>query len=443
MQLRQIADLRPGEGPKVLSAMAWFCALMTANGALHPLRDAMALTGGVDDLQWLFTATFLVMLAAVPLYGLAVARCGRARLVPLVHRFFALHLLGFFVVMQGWVGAGSEALAIWTARVFFVWTSVFNLFVISLFWSVLADLFSSQDARRLFGLIGVGGSIGAIAGPAIGGAVALWARPSLLPLIAALLLELSLASMRRVSAEPTLAGADFRGPDSSAAPSASEPQTWPAPTTAVGGGAFAAIPQLLRSPLLLGICAYVLLLTMSSTVLYFMQAQIVAVSFTDASTRTAVFAGVDLTVNVLTLAIQAVLTGRLIQRVGLSWSLAALPLLCALGFVGLAIAPVLVALLGFQILRRVASYAISRPAREVLYTMVDRSQRYKAKSLIDTVVYRGGDALTGWAFTGIKALGLGLGGIALLMAPVAGLWAGVGAMLGRPRPARAQDQKST
>ncbi|KIG15981.1 Major facilitator superfamily MFS_1 [Enhygromyxa salina] len=421
--LQRIADLRPGEGAKVLAAGAWFCALMTANGALRPLRDSMAVAGGVNDLHWLFTATFLVMLAAVPIYGLAVARCGRARLVPVVHRFFALNLLGFFVVMHGLVGGESDAVATWTARVFFVWTSVFNLFVISLFWSVLADLFSGQDARRLFGLIGVGGSIGAIAGPAIGGAVALWVSPSWLPLIAALLLELSLVAMRRMGREP------------SEAPASPVPDD-PVPDDPIGGRAFAAIPELLRSPLLLGICAYVLLLTMSSTVLYFMQAQIVAVSFTDEGTRTAVFAGVDLSVNALTLAIQALLTGRLIQRIGLSWSLATLPLLCALGFACLAIAPVLLVLLGLQILRRVASYAVSRPAREVLYTMVDRSQRYKAKSLIDTVVYRGGDALTGWAFTGIKALGLGLGGIALVMAPVAGLWAGVGALLGR-------DQKST
>lgn len=425
MQLLRIADLRPGEGAKVLLAAAWFCGLLTANYTLRPLRDAMAVAGGVDDLHWLFTATFLVMLAAVPIYGLAVARCGRSRLVPLVHRFFALNLLVFFVLMQGWVGTDAEALGLWTARVFFVWMSVFNLFVISLFWSVMADLFSGSDARRLFGLISVGGSIGAIAGPTIGGALALWVSPSLLPLVAAAMLELSLAAMRRLNAQTQ--------PGTEASPHTSD--------HAIGGSPFAAIPELLRSPTLLGICAYVLLLTMSSTVVYFMQAQIVAASFSDDATRTAVFAGIDLSVNLLTLTVQTMLTGRLIQRLGLGWSLASLPLLCMLGFACLAIAPVLAALIGFQILRRVGNYALARPAREVLYTTVDRAQRYKAKSLIDTVVYRGGDALTGWAFTGLKALGLGLGGIALVMAPVAALWAAVAAMLGRTaQPGPPQDQ---
>ncbi|PRP92798.1 Major Facilitator Superfamily protein [Enhygromyxa salina] len=396
----------------VLAAL-WFCCLLTTNYTLRPLRDAMAVAGGVEDLHWLFTVTFLVMLAAVPVYGFAVARCGRARLVPLVHRFFSLNLLVFFALMQGFIGGGSEAVQLWTARVFFVWTSVFNLFVISLFWSVMADLFSGSDARRLFGLISVGGSIGAIAGPTIGGALSLWLSPSLLPLVGAALLELSLAAMRRLPPR------DPRTPNNEAegAP--------------VGGSPFAAIPELLRSPTLLGICAYVLLLTMSSTVLYFIQAQIVALSFTDDATRTAVFAGIDLSVNLLSLLAQTLLTGRLIRRIGLGWSLAVLPLLCALGFVGLALAPVLAVLVGFQILRRAGNYALSRPAREVLYTSVDRSQRYRAKSLIDTVVYRGGDALTGWAFAGCKALGLGLGGIALLAAPLAGLWAGVGALIGR------------
>lgn len=199
----------------------------------------------------------------------------------------------------------------------------------------------------------------------------------------------------------------------------------------IGGRALAGIPELLRSPTLLGICAYVLLLTMSSTVLYFMQAQIIARNFADDATRTAVFAGIDLSVNVLTLVVQTMLTGRLIQRLGLGWSLAALPLVCMAGFVCLAISPVLAVLITLQILRRVGGYALARPAREVLYTSVDRSQRYKAKSLIDTVVYRGGDALTGWAFTGLEALGLGLGGIAVVMVPLAGLWAGVAGLLAR------------
>lgn len=403
----------------MLLAAAWFCCLLTTNYTLRPLRDSMGVAGGVDQLHWLFTATFLVMLAAVPAYGFAVARVGRRRLVPLVHRFFTLNLLLFFVLMQGWLDGiellgGPEVVRIWTARAFFVWTSVFNLFVISLFWSVMADLFSGADARRLFGLISLGGSVGAIAGPTIGGSLALWLDPALLPLAGALLLELALWMMRAMH--------QGQGVDAPGEASQGE---------AIGGSALAAFPEILRSPTLLGICAYVLLLTMNSTALYFIQASIISVHFTDDATRTAVFAGIDLSVNVLSVLGQGLLTGRLIRRLGLGWSLALLPVGCVIGFAALAVAPVLAALLSFQIARRVMDYAIARPAREVLYTTVDRSERYKAKSVIDTVVYRGGDALMGWAFAGLKVLGLGLGGVALVSIPLAGLWAIVGGWIGR------------
>lgn len=402
----------------MLLAAIWFCCLLTTNYTLRPLRDAMGVAGGVDRLHWLFTATFLVMLAAVPAYGLAVARHGRWRLVPLVHRFFALNLILFFALMQGWLdGVGpSEVVRVWTARAFFVWQSVFNLFVISLFWSVMADLFSGSDARRLFGLISLGGSVGAIAGPTIGGALSLWLDPHLLPLVAATLLELSLWAMRSMRSRALADGAIGHASTDDAA---------------IGGSALAAFPEIVRSPKLLGICAYVLLLTMSSTSLYFIQAHVIEANFTDDGTRTAVFAGIDLSVNVLSVLAQALLTGRLIQRLGLGRSLAVLPLACVVGFALLSIVPVLATLVGFQIARRVVDYAIARPAREVLYTAVDRSERYKAKSAIDTVVYRGGDALMGWLFAGLQALGLGLGAIAMLSVPLAGVWAIVGAWLGR------------
>ncbi|HVI03998.1 MAG TPA: MFS transporter [Enhygromyxa sp.] len=406
--LRRLADLRPGEAAKVLPAALWFCCLLTTNYTLRPLREAMGVAGGVDQLHWLFTATFLVMLAAVPLYGLAVARLGRARIVPIVHRFFALHLLLFFALMQGWLGDG-ELVRIWTARVFFVWTSVFNLFVISLFWSVMADLFDGGDARRLFGLISVGGSVGAIAGPALGGLLSWWLAPSVLPLVGVVLLEAAVWAMK-------------------ASGSSTEREHEQAP---VGGGAWSAIPDLLSSPLLLGICAYVLLLTISSTTVYFIQARIIEEAFVDDRTRTSVFAAIDLIVNVTSLITQTILTGRVIRRIGLGLTLATLPCMCLIGLVGLAAAPAFASLVGFQILRRAGDYALARPAREVLYTAVDRSRRYKAKSLIDTVVYRGGDALTGWAFAGLQALGLSLGAVALVVAPLTALWLAVGMWLGR------------
>lgn len=414
--LRRLADLRPGEAAKVLPAALWFCCLLTTNYTLRPLREAMGVAGGVDQLHWLFTATFLTMLAVVPLYGLAVARLGRARLVPIVHRFFALHLLIFFGIMQGWLG-DAEVVRIWTARVFFVWTSVFNLFVISLFWSVMADLFDGGDARRLFGLISVGGSVGALAGPSLGGLLAWWIGPAVLPLVGVVLLEIAVWAMKASSGE--------RDRDQ---PVESRQAT---ETEGVGGGAWSAIPELLSSPLLLGICAYVLLLTISSTTVYFIQARIVEEAFIDDRTRTSVFAAIDLIVNATAIVTQTILTGRVIQRIGLGLTLATLPCMCLIGLLGLAVAPAFWSLVGFQILRRAGDYALARPAREILFTAVDRSRRYKAKNLIDTVVYRGGDALTGWAFAGLEALGLSLGAVALVIAPLTALWMIVGIWLGR------------
>jgi AAA family ATP:ADP antiporter len=417
--LHRIADLRPGEGPRVLFAALWCGCLLTANAGLHPLRDAMGVAGGVDNLQWLFTATFLVMLAAVPLFGLAVAKLGRARLVPWVHRVLAGQALVFFALMQGWLGEGP-AIELWTARVFFVWTSVFNLFAVSLFWSVMADLFDGGDAKRLFGLISVGASIGALLGPLIGGALALWADPSLLLLLVALALELALGCLRALHATHATH-------PSASVPVASESGE------AIGGSPFAGIAELLRSPALLSICAYVLLMTASSTVVYFVQARIVEREFLDPDARTAAFASIDFAVNALTLILQGLVAGRSIRRFGLGVTLAVLPLVTLIGLLALALAPVLATLIAMQVVRRACQYGLAKPAREVLFTTVDRSQRYKAKSLIDTVVYRGGDALTGWAFAGLAALGLGLGSIALVFAPLAAGWIGVGLWLGRER----------
>lgn len=412
---RRLADLRANEGPRVALAALWCGLLLTANNGLHPLRDAMALSGEVERLPWLFTATFVVMLAAVPLFGLAVAKLGRARLVPWVHRFLSCHALVFFVIMRGWLGDDPQ-LEVWTARVFFVWTSVFNLFTVSLFWSVMADLFVVDDAKRLFGPIAVGGSVGALIGPALGGTLALWAEPADLLLVVALALELALACLRGLHAMP--GGAT---------------NALPAEDAAIGGHPFAALPELLRSPALLGIATYVLLMTISSTCVYFAQAQIVEQALADTRARTALFASVDFGVNALTLLAQGLLAAPLIRRFGLAAALALLPALTLLGLLALAAAPTLTTLIGLQVLRRTCQYGFAKPGREMLFTTLDRSARYKAKSLIDTVVYRGGDALSGWAFTGLAALGLGLGGIALAFAPVALAWIGIGLWLGRTR----------
>ena len=408
-RISRLIKLEPGEGAAVGWAFAYFFLLLASYYILRPLRDEMGIAGGIDKLPWVFTGTFVAMLAAVPLFGFISARLPRRRLLPLVYGFFILNLLLFYVAFQ------FEPARAWTARAFFIWVSVFNLFVVSVFWSFMVDLFASSQGKRLFGLIAAGGTAGAIAGPAL---TALLATPlgpiNLLP-VSALLLAGAVLCIRQLghwSAQQL----------STAAQQAGEP---------LGGSIIAGLTLIVRSPYLLGIALFMLLFTALSTFLYFEQAHIVAQSLTGAAERTRFFALLDLAVNTLTVLTQVLITSRLLTRLGVASTLALVPLLSALGFALLALTPVLAALAGFQVLRRAGEYAITRPARELLYTVVDRETKYKAKNALDTVVYRGGDALAGWLFTGLKSLGLGLAAIAWIAVPVALAWAAVSIWLGR------------
>jgi AAA family ATP:ADP antiporter len=363
-----------------------------------------------------FTGTFLAMLAAVPVFGWCAARFPRRRLLPVVYYFFAANLLLFYALFQ--LG-GNVALA---ARTFFIWVSVFNLFVVSVFWSFMVDIYTNAQARRLFGVIAAGGSAGAVTGPLV---TALLVKPlgpvNLLPVSCALLLLAVYCIHRLVrwaDAAPraaVVAEADAQRP--------------------LGGSPWAGLTLVARTPYLLGIGLFIWLFTTLSTFLYFEQAHIVSETFASAAERTRVFALIDLAVNALTITLQLLLTGRLLKWLGVPWTLALVPLLSALGFIGLGVAPVLPVLVAFQVARRAGDYAVMRPAREILYTVVGRETKYKAKNFIDTVVYRGGDAVSGWAFAGLKALGLGLTGIALLSVPLALVWAWLGIRLGRRQEA--------
>jgi AAA family ATP:ADP antiporter len=414
-------DSRACEIPAVAWSFGYFFYLLCSYYILRPLRDEMGIAGGVDRLQWLFAGTFVVMLAAVPAFGWLSSRLPRRQLIPVVYGLFIAHILGFYV----WFDAAGETA--WAARTFFIWTSVFNLFVVSVFWSFMADLYNNEQARRLFGFIAAGGSAGAIAGPALTTLLAPLMGPVHLLPVSAGLLAVAVVCIHRLSAWS-------KRPDARAG--ASGP---------LGGSAFDAIPLVLSSRYLLGICVFIWLYTTLATFVYFTQAQIIADHLDAPAQRTQLFAAMDLAVNTLTLLTQALLTGRIIRALGLSWTLAAIPLLVMLGLFGLALAPVLPALILFQVLRRAGNYAITRPAREVLFTVVGRKARYKAKNLIDTVIYRGGDALSGWLFVALKTLGLGLAGIALAAIPLALAWLLTGLWLGRRQEAlrRAQQPNTT
>lgn len=395
-------QIKSGEHRAVVLSAAYFFCLLSSYYLLRPVRDEMGIRGGVDQLHWLFTATFLTMLAAVPLFGWASGRWPRHRLIPAVYLFFIASLLAFYVFLQG----DSR----WTPRAFYVWVSVYNLFVVSVFWSFMADLFSRDQGKRLFGIIAAGGSAGAMLGPAMAATLAQSVgTEQLLPASVLLLFG-------------ALVCAYLLG----------DPRSSPArAAAALGGGIWEGVSLLVRQRRLQGIALFIWLYTTLATILYFQQAHIVADAFADSDDRTSTFALIDLGVNTLTLILQLFVTGRLLQVIGLGRSLALVPALLALGFAALAVAPVLAVLATVQIARRAGNYGLTRPAREVLYTGVDRNARYKAKNFIDTVVYRGGDALAGWLYAGLQTVGLGVGGIALVAIPITLGWAALGLWLGK------------
>jgi AAA family ATP:ADP antiporter len=394
----------------------------------------MGVAGGVRNLQWLFTATFLVMLAAVPLYGALVARLPRQRFIPLVYHFFVANIIVFWVFLTQGIALAT------TAQVFFVWISVFNLFAVSVFWSFMADLYGSEQGKRLFGFIAAGGSAGALLGPTIAASLAVPIGRANLLIIAALLLECAVFCAMRLEA----AAAAFKAnPASAAADATAKPGAAPAAQGGLGGSWIAGILMILRSPYLAGIATWVALLSLAGTFLYFQQANIVSALTDDPDKRTAIFARIDLAVSLLTIVVQFLATGKLIKRFGAGPATAFLPLVFAIGFIALWATPMLWVVIAFQAAQRAANFAISNPAREVLFTVVEREEKYKAKNVIDNVVFRGSDALSGWLFTALRGIGLELGAISLASVPVAAGWLVLSLALGRAheRQARA-DQRA-
>ncbi len=407
--LRRLVEVHPGEGAALAWSFVYFFCLLCSYYVLRPVRDEMGIAGGIGNLPWVFTATFAVMLAAVPLFGAVAARYPRRTFVPLVYYFFIVNLLLFYVLFETLRGP-------WIARAFFVWVSVFNLFVVSVFWSLMVDLYRNEQARRLFGFIAAGGSAGAIVGPLLTATLVGPVGAINLLLVAALLLgAATLCIQRLLTWNHALRGAR-------------EPAQGDPP---MGGSVFAGLRLVATSPYLLGICLFLLLFTSLSTFLYFEQAHIIKETFEDSGQRTRLFALIDLAVNILTVTTQLFIAGRIMSRFRLGVALAAIPLLVAAGFATLALLPTLAVLVAFQVVRRAGNYALTRPAREVLFTVVNRESKYKAKNFIDTVVYRGGDAASGWGFGLLEGAGLSLANISWIAVPIAGAWVLTALALGR------------
>jgi len=410
--LKRLIDVRPAE----MRALGWswlyiFCVL-SSYYILRPIRDEMGVAGGVENLQWLFTGTLVGMILVNPPFAALVAKLPRVRFIALTYRFFMLNLLIFIVLLH--FATGEQH--IWVGRVFFIWTSVFNLFVVSVFWALMVDVFDAEQGKRLFGFIAAGATLGGIAGSSITASLAKDVPATYLLVGSALLLEGAVFSVRRLARlfetlhqRPTAQSGE----------------------AVIGGNIVAGVTHAFKSPYLVNVSVYILLFAITSTLLYFQQAEIVRQSFADRGARTAFFARIDLWVNILTLGAQLFLTGRILRAIGVGLTLAMLPALSILGFGTLAMTPTIGVLVVYQVLRRAGNFAFARPSREVLFTVVPREDKYKAKSFIDTVIYRTGDQAGAWSYAALGFFGLAMTGISIVAVPISIAWLINGLWLGR------------
>ncbi|MFY9253411.1 MAG: MFS transporter [Fuerstiella sp.] len=415
----RFVQVRPDERVPFSWACVWFATLLGGYYMVRPVRDALGSVGGGKELNWLFSAVFITMLIVVPLYSQLVSRFRRRIFVPIVYRFLMSHLLLFALALKFL----DASLQLYVARVFFVWVSVYVLFAMSLFWSVMADSFSSDQGKRLFGIIAGCGTMGALLGSAFAGYVAKPIGIANLLLFPALLMEIGLWCYRRLEASRT---------ESQVA----------AQQLATGGNPFAGFLHVLKSPYLLSICGYILLTALCGTSLYLTQANILNETYPDPDARVAVFAWIDFSVQSLTVALQLIVAGYL-MKFSLPLTLAVLPTMYLLSFVALGFYPTFWAIVPAVVVTRAVVYGITVPAQGVLFTVVSREDKYKAKNVIDTVVTRGGDAVVGQLRDQLKTAGVAMSVVSWAMVPVAVIWVGLAWMLGCNGLKRAGQQSVT
>ena len=421
--LKRFIDVRPVE----MRALGWswlyiFCVL-SSYYILRPIRDEMGVAGGVENLQWLFTGTLLGMLVVNPPFAALVAKLPRVRFIALTYRFFIVNLLIFILLFH----MATVAQHVWVGRVFFIWTSVFNLFVVSVFWALMVDVFDSEQGKRLFGFIAAGATLGGIAGSTITASLAKDVPATYLLLGSAALLEAAVFSVRRLS---RLSDALHQRPAARN------------DGGLIGGNMLSGLTHAFKSPYLINVSVYILLFAITSTFLYFQQLEIGRLSFSERGARTAFFARIDLWVNILTLIAQLFLTARVLRIIGVALTLAILPALSIVGFGTLAVAPTIAVVVVYQVLRRAGNFAFARPSREVLFTVVPREDKYKAKSFIDTVIYRTGDQVGAWSFAALSFLGLAMTGVAIVAVPISITWLLNALWLGRKQEQLASAETS-
>lgn len=409
--LRIVSNVEGHEIKAVVGSFLFVIVLMSAYYILRPVRDAMASDWTDAEVSWLWTLNFFISTAVVAVYGVLVSRFQLRLLVPSIYAIFALTFLSFFALVS------TMADRTLVDKSFYVWVSVFSLFHISVFWSFMSDLFSKEQAGRLFGIIAAGASVGGLVGPSIPSFFSASLGTDNLMLLASAMLLVPIPIIFYLQ---SLKSSDLHNESLA-------PQT---PQIKIGGNPFAGFKLFFSNPYLLAIGLFILLYTGISSFVYFELKNLL--SDLSRAERTAVWAQMDLAVNVLSIAVGLFATGRIVGKFGMPVTIALIPVLICAGLIIVAVSPFLGAVVALQVIRRAGNYAVTRPAREVLFTRVDREARFKAKPVIDIVAYRGGDMLMAWFFTGLtQGLGLGLAAVAAVGAGIAALWSIVGIYLGR------------
>lgn len=410
--------VKPGEGAPAVLAGGFFFLVLFGYFLIRPVREAMGVQRDTGDLRWLFVVTCGVSLVVTLLFGGVVSRTDRSRFIPLALRVVSGCLIGFVGVL--WRYHGESVVA---GYVFYVWVSVINLFITSVFWAFMADIWSLEQGKRLFPAIGIGGTLGAFLGSLVAWRWSEQIGPAGLMLVSALVFEGAVWVMRAADAH---------------APRAHRGSGERAHGAPIGGKWMDGLWAMLRSPYLMGIGLYLMLMGVCSTLIYFLQAGIVSGARAELEGRVALFAQLDMWTQVATLLVQLFVTGRMIRRIGVGWTLAVLPLVTVLGFAAMAWISSRRGVEGWQVFavfalfnaaHRATRYAVARPARETLFSVVPPAEKYKAKPIVDVFLYRGGDVAGTQVDRLLAIYAVGMGGIALAVVPLAAFWGGLGLWL--------------
>src|SRR5215472_16460746 len=417
-----IVDVKPNELRALWLGFAFHFLILTGYYITKPIRDTIGASSSLEALPWMFTATLVAMLIANGAFAAIVARMSRRKFIPLAYGFFIVVFVLFFIAMR----SRPSAEQVWIGRGFFVWVSVFNLFNTAVFWAFMTDLFTVEQGKRLYGFIAVGGTLGAILGAYVTKHYVREIGPANLLIIAAAMFAIAGFLVR------FFPGGFAVGNKAAATPE--EP---------IGGSVWSGITHICRSPYLMGLAATILLYTTTSTWAYFQQSDLAREALKTSNERTEFLASLEIWVNSITVLIQIFLTGRLLKWFGVAFTLISLPFLSMVGFAAMGVAASLAMLAVFQVARRAAAYALMRPSREILFTVLKREDKYKVKSVTDTLGYRVGDQLGAWSYGGLGANGLQLtlNTISWIAVPVTAGWCALSLWLARKQHALAEAQR--